>query len=278
MCASAEYAEEIHAHWREVEEGMWPRQSFVDERRRSILLDWLVGVHAVAKFAPETLYLAVLLIDSYLGLSTPVNMDNLQLMGTAALVIAAKFEEIEPEGGFDFGRFYDGIYSRQHVLDMERSMLSALEYRVAVPTVFHFMLRYLTVALRDIAERIQTRVVQTACYIAERCSIEYRMLTKHRPSMVACGAIYAALHTHGAGDEITPWTPALEAYTRYSRAALRECVRDIVIIFKKAPLDHESWLFKKYNHKKFGAVAGLTLEVRVPRLRGRKKRRRVKRK
>ena len=129
MCAS-EYAEEIHAHWREVEGDMWPhadympRQSFVDERKRSILLDWIVELHTVAKFAPETLYLAVLLIDSYLGRSTPVNMDNLQLMGTAALVIAAKFEEIEPEDGFNFRRFYDGIYSRQQVLDMERAMLS----------------------------------------------------------------------------------------------------------------------------------------------------------
>ena len=36
---------------------------------RAILIDWLVEVHLKFKLLPETLYLTVILIDRYLGLT-----------------------------------------------------------------------------------------------------------------------------------------------------------------------------------------------------------------
>lgn len=43
-------------------------QEDVNEKMRSILIDWLVEVHLKFKLVPETLYLTVNLIDRYLGL------------------------------------------------------------------------------------------------------------------------------------------------------------------------------------------------------------------
>jgi cyclin B len=42
-------------------------QDDVNEKMRSILIDWLVEVHLKFKLVPESLYLTVNLIDRYLG-------------------------------------------------------------------------------------------------------------------------------------------------------------------------------------------------------------------
>lgn len=72
--AVTEYVEELYAFLREreiatkVDRGYMERQPNVNERMRSILIDWLVEVHLKFKLVPDTLYLTVYLIDRYLEL------------------------------------------------------------------------------------------------------------------------------------------------------------------------------------------------------------------
>jgi cyclin B len=42
------------------------RQDDINEKMRSILVDWLIEVHLKFKLVPESLYLTVNLIDRYL--------------------------------------------------------------------------------------------------------------------------------------------------------------------------------------------------------------------
>lgn len=42
-------------------------QKDINEKMRSILIDWLVEVHLKFKLLPETLYLTVNIIDRYLS-------------------------------------------------------------------------------------------------------------------------------------------------------------------------------------------------------------------
>lgn len=46
--------------------GYMKNQPDINEKMRSILVDWLVEVHLKFKLVPETLYLTVNLIDRYL--------------------------------------------------------------------------------------------------------------------------------------------------------------------------------------------------------------------
>jgi hypothetical protein len=57
---------------------------------RAALVDWLVQVQEDFDLEPETLYSAVRLVDLYLS-STNVIKENLQLVGTAAMLISSKF-------------------------------------------------------------------------------------------------------------------------------------------------------------------------------------------
>ena len=60
---------------------------------RAILVDWLVEVAEEYRLLPETLYLAVALVDRSLS-SRVESRGRLQLLGCAAMLVAAKYEEI----------------------------------------------------------------------------------------------------------------------------------------------------------------------------------------
>lgn len=56
---------------------------------RVILVDWLVEVVQEYKLQSETLHLAVNYVDRFLSCTANVKRNKLQLVGTAALLIAA---------------------------------------------------------------------------------------------------------------------------------------------------------------------------------------------
>ena len=89
-------------------------QEYINERMRSILVDWLVEVHLKFKLVPETLYLTVNLIDRYLA-KTEVSRPKLQLVGVTALLIASKYEEIYPPELRDLVYICDRAYSKLEV-------------------------------------------------------------------------------------------------------------------------------------------------------------------
>lgn len=58
---------------------------------RTLLVDWMVEVQETFELNHETLYLAVKLVDIYLG-KVVVAKEKLQLLGAAALFIACKYD------------------------------------------------------------------------------------------------------------------------------------------------------------------------------------------
>ena len=60
---------------------------------RTTLIDWLLQVHLRYHMLPETLWIAVNLVDRFLSVRV-VSLIKLQLVGVTAMFIAAKYEEI----------------------------------------------------------------------------------------------------------------------------------------------------------------------------------------
>ena len=86
-------------------------QPNINEKMRTILMDWMVEVHLKFKMVPETLYLTVNLIDRYLQRKT-VRRSKLQLVGVACLMLASKYEEIYPPELRDLVYITDRAYVR----------------------------------------------------------------------------------------------------------------------------------------------------------------------
>ena len=119
LCATS-YVQDMYEHFRSKEMSTSVRplymeeQQYINERMRSILVDWLVEVHLKFKLVPETLYLTVNIIDRYLA-RTEVSRPKLQLVGVTALLIASKYEEIYPPELRDLVYICDRAYSKLEV-------------------------------------------------------------------------------------------------------------------------------------------------------------------
>lgn len=83
---------------------------------RAILVDWLLEVHLKFKLLPETLYLAVNLIDRYLSVSKNIKRAKLQLVGVTALLISTKYEEIYPPTVKDLVYITDNAYQKDELI------------------------------------------------------------------------------------------------------------------------------------------------------------------
>ena len=91
------------------------QQTSINERMRSILVDWLAAVLPKFDLAPNTLYLTVNIIDRYLSKMEATKKD-LQLVGITALLIASKYEEMYPVNvEVDLVYICDNAYTKEDV-------------------------------------------------------------------------------------------------------------------------------------------------------------------
>ena len=90
------------------------KQPDINHSMRAILVDWLVEVAEEYKLLPQTLYLTINYIDRFLS-AMSVLRGKLQLVGTACMLVAAKFEEIYPPEVSDFVYITDDTYTAKQV-------------------------------------------------------------------------------------------------------------------------------------------------------------------
>ena len=87
-------------------------QTDITEEMRGILHDWLVEVHLKFKLLPETLYIAINVIDRFLE-HRFISREDYQLLGVTARNIACKYEERYPPVIEDFIHITDNTYNRE---------------------------------------------------------------------------------------------------------------------------------------------------------------------
>ncbi|XP_063166887.1 cyclin-A2 isoform X2 [Candoia aspera] len=142
-----DYIEDIYKYLREMEVkckpkvGYMKKQPDITNNMRAILVDWLVEVGEEYKLQNETLHLAVNYIDRFLS-SMSVLRGKLQLVGTAAMLLASKFEEIYPPEVAEFVYITDDTYTKKQVLRMEHLVLKVLSFDLAAPTINQFLSQY----------------------------------------------------------------------------------------------------------------------------------------
>eukprot|EP00992_Anisonema_acinus_P001505 TRINITY_DN10486_c0_g1_i2.p1 TRINITY_DN10486_c0_g1~~TRINITY_DN10486_c0_g1_i2.p1 ORF type:complete len:314 (+),score=53.57 TRINITY_DN10486_c0_g1_i2:75-1016(+) len=251
---------EIHEYFRKTEARTRPAPTYIarlqtdiNEKMRTMLIDWLVDVHLKFKLSPETLFLGADIVDRFLDKKV-VNRQKLQLVGVVGMLLAAKYEEIYPPEIKDFVYIAANTYTREDILRMERLMFQTLDFNLTFPTIYVFLKRYLQVVDAD------TKSSQLAQFLAELCLLDYKMLT-HTPSMMAASCIYLTNLYLGVAD---PWNHILEHYSQYKVGDLERCSKDIISIVLAAPTQKTQAVRKKYSYAKYGEVSKLsTLEIPV---------------
>ncbi|KNF06384.1 hypothetical protein PSTG_00266 [Puccinia striiformis f. sp. tritici PST-78] len=180
----AEYSEEIFKYMEELEESTLPNPRYMDAQTeiewdmRTTLIDWLLQVHMRYHMLPETLWIAVNIIDRFLS-KRVVSLVKFQLVGVTAMFVAAKYEEIMAPSVEEFVYMTENGYTRDDILKGEKILLSTLDYRISPYCSPYSWLRRISKA--DDYD-IQTRTLSK--FLMELTLLDHRFL-RAKSSMIA---------------------------------------------------------------------------------------------
>jgi G2/mitotic-specific cyclin 2 len=170
-------------------------QTEITWHMRETLVDWLLQVHMRYHMLPETLWIAINLVDRFLS-KRIVSLVKLQLVGVTAMFIAAKYEEILAPSVDEFVFLTESGYTREEILKGESIVLQTLEFRVSQYCSPYSWMRKISKA--DDYE-IQTRTL--AKFLTELTLLDWRFLAV-KPSLVAAVGMYSARRMLG-GDWVS---------------------------------------------------------------------------
>jgi len=261
-----EYKDEILQYMRKMEQEFRPKSNYMKKQQdinssmRSILVDWLVEVSEEYKLNVETLYLAVNYTDRFLS-QMSVLRGKLQLVGTASMYIASKYEEISPPDVTEFVYITDDTYTKKQVLRMEHLLLKVLDFRMNTPTINCFLLHYLrflkfnnncTSSSNHQQENTQSRVENLSRYLAELTLIDADTFLAYLPSQIAASAVYLSMYTTNK-----PWTKQVADLLGYNHdlSELKGCINDMYKCMQQAAQHPQQAIQEKYKNAKYDYVA-----------------------
>jgi hypothetical protein len=202
-------------------------QPEITGKMRSVLVDWLVQVHLRFHLLQETLYLTVSILDRYLQ-ADKVKRSQLQLAGVTAMFIASKYEEMYAPDISDFVFITDTTYSKQEILQMEKSILKNLDFNLSKPLPLHFLRR------NSKAANVDAMIHALAKFLMEMTLPEYE-LAYCLPSLLAAASLYLSLRLLTDAS----WSETLAFYSGYSEEEIMPVVRrmcQVVVDSEKSKL------------------------------------------
>lgn len=253
-----EYVQDIYNYLRQMERTQsieaeyLSGQSEILPKMRSVLVDWLIGVHLQFHLLQETLYTTVAIIDRYLQIevgSGSVTRNKLQLVGVAAMLVAAKYEEIYAPEVKDFVYITDRAYTEKEILKMEIKILSVLQFDLGRPLPLHFLRR------ASKAGGVEAITHTLAKYIMELPLGAYSMASV-APSQLASAALALSMRLLDPMSRPSElWSGTLRHYTKYSLAELQPTIRQLAALLVTAPQAKLGTVYQKYSNKKFMKIA-----------------------
>jgi len=153
--------------------------------KRCYLLDFLLDVHDVSQLHPETLHLAVNLLDRYCSYRIDIDYE---LLGCVTLLIAAKYRD-DRESAQKLGWMCCSLREGSVLTKMEWNVLQELDWEVGHPTVVDFQQFNLIASAKSLRHPL---LEYLSLYLAE-IALYHREFISIRPSTVS-SCILALAH------------------------------------------------------------------------------------
>jgi len=181
----------------------WLSGSHVSPSDRSCLVDWIIQVTDYIEMTDVTLHLAVAIMDRVLQ-KVDFNSDELQLLGVASLLVAAKVEEDEFPGQACLLKMAGDVYTRADLTRLEMEVVLALDWRIRKTTAPEFLYIY--------KENVGTgrKVVFRLARAILDMALTQEWCGSVQPSKLATSCLMAASFMLGQG-----WPEELVACTGY---------------------------------------------------------------
>ena len=219
------------------------RQSEINEKMRSILVDWLIDVHFKFGFTDETLFMTVSIIDRYLSVEQ-ITRTNFQLLGITALMIACKHEEIDLPKIDDFIYITDNAYKKNEVIKMEFDVLSKLNFAFLYPSPIKFF-EYLSFNFN-----FEKKQHMMGKYLMESFLLDVKN-TKYKPSIISCACAYILMKFFKMKNYQETYNKKFfvldETKEKFSEHNIKECAKDICLLVDNINKTNYQACVKKYS-------------------------------
>ena len=230
-----EYINKIYYNLlKEEDEGINPKPKYnymkeqkeINEKMRSILIDWLIDVHHKFRFSDETLFMTVFIIDRYLSVNQITKL-KLQLLGITSLLIACKHEEIDLPKIDDFIYITDNAYVKDEVIRMENYVLKVLNFELLYPSPIKFY-EYLSIYFN-----FDKKMHLMGKYLMESFLVDIKW-TKYKPSIISSACCYIVLKffkfkNYQESYDKKFYSLVIDDNSKYSEHDIKDCARDICL-------------------------------------------------
>jgi len=219
-------------------------QTDINFDMRAILIDWIIDVHKNYRLLPETLFICVSIIDRYLT-KKQILRTRLQLLGTTALFIASKYEEIIYPCIDDFTKVTDDAYNKEEVLKMEYEIFELLEFDLTYPSPYRF---FEIISLNYNFSEVE---FYFGCYLLEYFLISPNS-NKYFPSVIALAVVLLILKMKSYENyrDLYSLTDSLE-----SQRLVKQCAKEIYEFPATCKNFNLFSVFNKYSSSLFHSVA-----------------------
>ena len=190
-------------------------QTQLNPKMRAILVDWLVDVSLKFQLLPGTLFLTVNLVDRFLAREA-VGRNRIQLVGIAALMVVAKFEEIYPPTLKDYVGVCDNAYAKEEILGMESLILVTLNFNLAQTSTFAFLQHI------QLSARLDSKAFAFGRFVLENALFDLSLL-KYSNLVVAAGATFLVLKIFKKDN----WKHSFEETVGVSERVAKACAKDL---------------------------------------------------
>lgn len=188
-----EYRDEIRCYMHDMERFTMSSTQSMDQQpeikwhMRPCLVDFLVEIHFSFRLRPETLYLTLNIIDRYVSRRI-VHIKHYQLVGCAALWIAAKFEDAKERvpTAEDLVQMCHDAYDMSAFIQMEGHILSTIQWTLGHPTAEAWL------RLMCCETCLEEPKVQHIARFLMEITLFYREFVKYAPSTIALASLTLA--------------------------------------------------------------------------------------
>ena len=226
-------------------------QKEINEKMRSILVDWIIDVHYKFGFTDETLYMTVSIIDRYLTINQ-IKRSNFQLLGITALMIACKHEEIDLPKIDDFIYITDNAYVKNEVIKMEEDVLSQLNFEFLYPSPIKFF-EYLSLHFN-----FNKKHHLMGKYLMETFLLDIKNI-KYNSSIISCACAYIVMKFFKFPNYYESYDKKFytldENKDKYSESNIKECAKDICLFVDNINKTNYQACIKKYSKPEQEKVA-----------------------
>ncbi|CAI4055098.1 hypothetical protein SUVZ_16G3900 [Saccharomyces uvarum] len=239
----SEYVNDIFEYLHQLEVITLPKKEDLYQHRnihqnRDILVNWLVKIHNKFGLLPETLYLAINIMDRFLCREL-VQLDKLQLVGTSCLFIASKYEEVYSPSIKHFASETDGACTEDEIKEGEKFILKTLKFNLNYPNPMNFLRRISKADDYDIQSRTLAK------FLLEISLVDFRFIGI-LPSLCAAAAMFMSRKMLGKGKWDGNLIHYSGGYTKEELAPVCHMIMDYLV----SPIVHDEF-HRKYQSRRF---------------------------